>query len=277
VTQLNAIVALALVATALPGSTGESPAEVEVPLSDRLSWNARERTATGLSALEKGDGEAATRSLDTALRLRPDDAVARFNAGTVRIESESTEAAALLREAAKIASPDLAPEAWYNAGNAHLAAGQPGPAIEAFIESLRRRPDHAAAKFNLEVARREEERQKQQDSSREDGDRRQEGDEGQQPQSAGSGERESESDAPGDQRGEAGPKQDPAGREGDRAGSATGTNQPASPLPRFRDLADMTAEQAAAILQAVDNLERRQRRQRAIEAAGTRSTTEIDW
>jgi hypothetical protein len=39
----------------------------------------------------------------------------------------------------------------------------------------------------------------------------------------------------------------------------------------------MTAEQAAAILRAVEDLERQQRRERARRAAEQRARVEIDW
>jgi hypothetical protein len=48
-------------------------------------------------------------------------------------------------------------------------------------------------------------------------------------------------------------------------------------LPQFRDQEDMTAEQAAAILQAVDNLERERRREEAKERALAKSSVEKDW
>ena len=50
-----------------------------------------------------------------------------------------------------------------------------------------------------------------------------------------------------------------------------------SPLPNFEDQPDMTAEQASAILEAVENLEREQRKQQAAERLKSRKTGERDW
>ena len=48
-------------------------------------------------------------------------------------------------------------------------------------------------------------------------------------------------------------------------------------MPQFEDQKDMTAEQAAAILQAVENLERQQRREQARALARAKTSVEKDW
>ncbi len=70
----------------------------------------------------------------------------------------------LLEPAARDASLALAPRAWYNLGNAHLAGGDPRGAIAAYRESLLRDPGQTDAKHNLELAlRRLEQQQKQEE------------------------------------------------------------------------------------------------------------------
>ncbi|MCB1009292.1 MAG: hypothetical protein KDB94_10395, partial [Acidobacteria bacterium] len=49
------------------------------------------------------------------------------------------------------------------------------------------------------------------------------------------------------------------------------------PPPQFKDQEDMTAEQAAALLQAVEDLERQQRRERALDQARKKAKVEKDW
>ncbi|HEX2165184.1 MAG TPA: tetratricopeptide repeat protein, partial [Thermoanaerobaculia bacterium] len=184
----------------------------------------------------------------------------------------------LLERAA--AAPELPADldVHYNLGNARLAAGDPGGAVAAFEEALRRAPDDEAAKHNLEVAlRRMTEQSRLPMPSAGEGAR---GDQGGGP-SAGD---EGGADRPGDQpRPDEGPSDPQAGQppeagggpEGDPDEGGDGLGE--SPLPRFEDQPDMTAEQAAALLEAVENLERRQRQERAAERARRSSAEGKDW
>ncbi|HEX9800096.1 MAG TPA: hypothetical protein VGC00_08020 [Thermoanaerobaculia bacterium] len=259
--------------------TARTPPAVEAPLAERLQWNARERTATGIRALAAGDSASAIEAFDRARRLRAADLRTTFNAGTARIADDAAGAAALLAEAARAASPELAPAAWYNLGTARLAAGDADGAAEALRETLRRAPDHADAKHNLELALRELDRQRPKEKA-------------ESPSSPGEGEsrREQARRGEGGEKGEAGEPQEPSAPDepDDRgetsqhdadAAPASGSAPSAGrrPLPQFRDLPDMTAEQAAAILRAVEDLERQQRRERARRAAEQRARVEIDW
>ena len=80
-----------------------------------------------------------------------------------------------------------------------------------------------------------------------------------------------ENGTPQPQPGESSP---PASDSSPAQGSAA---ESPSALPQFHDLPDMTAEQAAAILRAVENLERQQRRERAEKASAAKPRVEIDW
>jgi Ca-activated chloride channel family protein len=263
--------ALLALAAAL-AAPAEPSSEARAPLRERLAWNARERTAAGIEALAAGEAEASLPPFDTALALRPDEPRARYNAGTARVEVAPEAAAALLAEAAATAPPELAPDAFYNLGNARLAGGDARGAVEALVESLRRRPESLDAKHNLELALRALEQQQQQQ---------------QQQKQQRQQEQEQE---PGDNGSEQQEQEQQQQRQPDAAPSETGSgppeadspprqNEPPQPeqTPRFRDQPDMTAEQAAALLQAVENLEKRQRRARALDAARGRRSVEIDW
>jgi Ca-activated chloride channel family protein len=269
-----------------------------------------------MRALEAGDAPAAIGALDTARRLRPDDPRAGYNAGTARIGVEPRQAAEILAPAAAAAGPALAPDAWYNLGNAQLAADDAGGAVRSYVEALRLRPGHDETQFNLELALRRLEQQREEEERQRrnpPGERAEAGDsggsQGESEQSdAGAGEpsagegggadtdpgaegrpTDEGEPSPGDEEREAqgGPRPDPgeggerpdAAADGasprDRQGSRPGERE--GPLPQFRDLRDMNAEQAAAILRAVDDLERRARRERAREMARRRAIEEIDW
>jgi tetratricopeptide (TPR) repeat protein len=269
------LVVLALAQAGAPAA----PAGSAATLAERLAWNARERTAAGDRALAAGDAESAARAFDTAQRLRPDDARTGYNAGTARMGVDDPLAAALLDAAAQAASAELAPSAWYNLGTARLAAGDAPGAVAALTEALRRDPARDDAKQNLELALAELERQRQQEPqpspSGDAGDPESgsEGADAGDDDSASSQPSPSEEDSRGEDRGP--PPGDSEDAQG--AGEPTTGGQGERPLPQFRDLPDMTAEQAAAILRAVDDLERQHRRERAQRAAAQRAQVEIDW
>ncbi|MCZ6507764.1 MAG: tetratricopeptide repeat protein [Acidobacteria bacterium] len=246
------------------GSWLEMPAKIEGWL-----FNARERTEQGLVAIEEGDAEAAAAALDTAARLAPRDPLARFNAGTGRLLAERQGATEELQQAAGLAGTDLLPRALYNLGNAQLQAEDPAAAVESFKGSLRLAPGQADAKHNLELALKALE---QQQSSQDDGQET--------PESENQGDQERSSAA-----GSEDPPEDdesqPEGEESSEQPNSQGQPEPDEnqqrPLLNFEDQPDMTAEQAAAILEAVENLERELRQHQAAERLKRRKKGERDW
>ncbi len=230
--------------------SASSPAAADPPpWLEKWLWNPVERTARGIEVFAAGDSAAAVGPLLTARRLAPSSPIAGYNAGTARFVAASGDperALELLGSAARAAAPELAADAWYNLGTARLAAGDLEQAVAALEEALRRQPGREDAKVNLELALRRA-------SERQPG-------EGEAP----SGEPPPESREPEDPPpAEEQEPQDPGEEE--------------RPLPRFRDLPDMTAEEAAAILQAIENMEREQRREDARRDARTRSGGRKDW
>jgi outer membrane biosynthesis protein TonB len=250
---------------------GVAPAPPAAPnWTDRLAFNARERTERGLAALGAEQAERALGAFDAALRLAPADPLVRYNAGTGHLAAGDAGAAALLEQATAAAPPDLAPAAWYNLGNARLGGADARGAIDAYREALLRRPDFAAAKHNLELALRELERQRQeQEKKQQDQKQQQEKQQQEQPQEK----QDPQPGAPDQQP----PEQQPQQGEQQPQQGEPGAERQRRPLPQFRDQEDMTAEQAAAILQAVENLEREQRREQALEQARAKSGVEKDW
>jgi len=245
-----------------------SPSPAAPSWADRLAWNARERTAKGVEEVEAGAADQAIPAFDTALRLRPEDPLARFNAGTARLDASDPGAAPLLEGAARDAQGVLAPAAWYNLGNARLAGGDPAGAIDAYREALLREPGHLPSKHNLEVALRELEKQQKQQQQQQNQQQQQqqqqnqEGDEGEEKQEQQQQQQQRPQNQQQQQDRQENEKQDP-------------NSQP--PLPQFQDQKDMTAEQAAALLQAVEDLERQQRRDKALDQARQRTKVEKDW
>lgn len=160
------------------------------------------------------------------------------------------------------------PRTLYNLGNAQLAAEQPAAAIEAYKNALRLDPAQLDAKHNLELALQAlEQQQSEQGDDQETPDGENEGEQEQSP-SPGA-EQPPEDEQPSEDQQQS-PSQDPEGQpepQQDRQ----------RPLPNFEDQPNMTAEQAAEILEAVENLEREQRQQQAAERLNARQTGDRDW
>jgi tetratricopeptide (TPR) repeat protein len=235
--------------------------------AERWMYNPRERTARAIEALGKGDPKAAAGPADTALRLAPRDPLARYNAGTVHLRAGDRRAAVtLLEKAAKDAGRSLAPAAYYNLGNARLAAGDAAGAVEAYKQALRRSPHDADAKVNLEIALREREQERMRSKAPREGSR------GDREGEKGSSDRGG-ADDPAD-------RNDPAKANDPGQSGQKNQDQPqpsAGQSPRFRDQPEMSAREAASLLQSVESLERQQRRQQAAQRSRQRAAKGKDW
>lgn len=278
--QLKALPLLLLAGWALPSLP--SFLDPHLPAwAERWLWNPRERTTETLRAWEAKQPKEAADFADTALRLAPDDPRTSYNAGTAHLGADDVrESIGLLEKAVQDAPPDLAPSARYNLGNARLKAGDAGGAVEAYKQALRLEPSHADAKHNLEIALKEQERQSRMQSPRE-GNRGDRPDQQNPSNDPGSGnpadqndQRQSDENDPG--------RNDQRKQQGDQGQQPPPQGRPDKPgdqgqLPQFRNVPDMSAEEAAALLQSVENLEREQRRKQAAERAQQRSSQEKDW
>jgi Ca-activated chloride channel family protein len=268
---------LALAAIQLPFGL-HAPAWVE-----RTLYNPRERTAQGLLAWEEGRYDDAVDRLEAARRLDPAEPPAPlvgFNEATARLAAgKAGDAAKELAEVAGRAERDLAVASRYNLGNARMEAGELPLAIEAYKEALRRAPGHADAKHNLELALARLEKSKKPElkpPQESPGGGRQ----GEQESGSGGGGEGSEEQRDQDEQGSGDrDRQPPPQGQPDRPGRPDQTPpEPRSDrLPRFEDQPDMSADQAAALLEAVENLERRQRQQAAAERARRPSAGRKDW
>ena len=254
---------------------------------EKLLWNPEERTARAVDAAE--DGTVPLEPLETALRLVPEDPVAQYNAGTARIQAGG-DAEAPLTQAAEAGEGDLVPSAHYNLGNARLKAQDFEGAIESYKNALRHASNFEDAKWNLELARRLLEQQQQQeqdqqqnqdeqgeqdeqeDQDQQDQEQQQDGEQEQQDQDQNQDQQEQqqggdEEQQQDQQQGEQPPEGTPQDQQ----------QQEQSPLPQFSDLPDMTAEEAAAILEAIENMERERRQKEAEERARVTVRGKKDW
>jgi Ca-activated chloride channel family protein len=283
---------LVLTLIAAPATPAAEPAAAPAaspspaPAFEAYRFNARERTARALAAWQKGRPEEAVEPLDTALRLAPGDPLAEYNAGTAHLGARASDAVPILERAAKHAPATLAADAFYNLGNARLQAKDAAGALESYKSALRAQPDLAAAKRNLELALRMLDEQQKQQQEQQQKDQQQKGEQGQdsqqdpnQPSEGSQGEDRDSNQPPREKDAQSGqePQQSPP-QPGDGEPQPEGESQAKDrPLPQFEDQQDMTAEQAAAILQAVENLERQQRRDQARALARAKTSVEKDW
>lgn len=233
-------------------------------------FNPRERTERALTDLEKGDAKGAARKLESAARLLPDDPLARFNAGAGDLAADDAgKAVEHLSRAAEGADGELKARALYNLGNAQLSQEDYPAAVAAYKDSLRLQPEQEDAKHNLEIAldRLEEQRSRH-------------GNDQETPEAPNQGEQESSSgqgdDSPPDRQ-QPSPGEEPGEQSPDQGAPRPDQDSDESPLRNFQEQPDMTAEQAAAILEAVENLEREQLRRLAEERQQEESTEERDW
>ena len=259
---------------------------------ERWLYNPRERTAAAIAGVARGDAGGAVAAADTALRLAPGSPATSYNAGTARLaagdRAPAGGAARLLEQAVKAAGPDLAVAASYNLGNARLAAGDFAGAVEAFKQALRAAPGNADAKFNLELALREQRRHPPGGSRavgpRGGGSRPREGERQQTAGQGGSGaaganpqpgqpaEQRASSLQQGRQQGQTGQAESAQGLRG-QPSPLSGRQ----PLAGYQDQPEMSASEAAAVLEAVENLERQQRRLIAARLAHQRAAHGEDW
>lgn len=254
------------------GSLMLAAAWLQLPAAvERWLHNPRERTARAHEALTDERVDDAAELFDAAGRIAPDDPLVRFNAGTGALLAGRDDAAGELQAATTLAPPKLAPRALYNLGNAQLSQGEAAAAVEAFKSSLRLDPGQLDAKHNLELALRALEQQSGRGEEQETPDADDQGE--QESSDSPGGETPPDDSEPSEDGADTPPEQRP--QEGDR--EQPGDDPRDRPLPDFEQQEDMTAEQAAAILEAVENLEREQRRQEASERLKARRKGDRDW
>jgi Ca-activated chloride channel family protein len=274
---------MALSLPSLPSLPFSLPS-VHLPAAvERWLWNPRERTNTAIADYRKGDKESrerAAKEADAALRLAPADPTVQYDTGTIRLgagnsKNASKEAAKLLAQAVKANVPGLAGAASYNLGNAHLKAEDFDRAIAAYEQALKIDPANRDAKWNLELAWRQRSDRKQTPGP--GGAQGSQGGGGNAAQSPGNDQQSQQQN--GSSTADPGKSQQQAGGAANQPG-AQGQPQPRpgdQPLPQFKNQPDMSAAEAAALLESVENLERQQRRAQAAQRAQRRAVKGRDW
>jgi tetratricopeptide (TPR) repeat protein len=244
--------------------------------AERWIYNPRERTEQTIAAYREGDGDRAVATSETAHRLAPDDPLTGYNAGTANLAAgRARKAAKLLEQAAKGAPSGLAPTAWYNLGNARLAASDPAAAVEAYKQALLRNPADGDAKHNLEIALQQREQQRLRTQGGRQGSRGDRSGEREQSKKPGEGSPSADKRrAPQDPgRGKQGQQQS----QGKQGQQDQPSQQGGGRLPNFKNQPEMSSREAANLLSAVEDLERRQRRDEAAKRSKQKALKGKDW
>jgi Ca-activated chloride channel family protein len=234
------------------------------------------RNRSGNVHYKKGEFDEALTEYRGAQVLAPEISALSFNAGDALFRKG--EFANALREFAKASgAPDslLSSNAYYNAGNSLVAAGDLQAAVEAYKTALRRNPADPDTKYNLELALRALEQQQQQQKQNQDqkGDNKDQQNQNKQDQSQQnkdqSGKDEKDKQDQKDQQGQKDEKESSQGQTGDeskqQAQQATGQQEPG-----------MSKEDAARLLDAIQQSEQElQEELRAV--AKKRTKVDKDW
>lgn len=255
--------------------------------AERWLTNPRSSMNRAIDSYEAGQPKDAVRPADTAARLAPNDPLVQYDAGTVHLgagdEGKATE---MLEKAAAKAPRPLASRAFYNLGNARFAAKDTAGAIASYKQALLRDPGYADAKHNLELALRQQQKERKNSGGSKGASGQKQGQQGQSKKPGADNPadpndpRRSDANDPGPSKrqGEGNQKQGQQGEQGnDPRQPSPGQGGGDSRLPRFRNQPDMNAREAASLLQAVENLERQQRQREAARRARMAGIKEKDW
>ncbi len=183
----------------------------------------------GIEAYEAGDLEVALEHFDAALARHSDRPELSFNRGLVLLaQGEVDSARRAFESASEAEEPEVRASAFYERGNVAFDTEQWDDAIEAYTECLVARPDHANAKWNLELAlqRKEQDDQDQEDEE----DEQDEEDQGTGGEDSGGEESGDEGSSGGDTGGESSGGGD-SGGEDSGGGDSGGEGSSGSPPP----------------------------------------------
>lgn len=139
-------------------------------LADQLARPDRDVEA-GIEAYEARELEVALDRFDAAIARHGDRPELSLNRGLVLLAQGDADAARRAFErASESEDPEVRASAFYERGNVAFDAEDWDAAIEAYVECLKARPDHANAKWNLELARLRKQEQEKEDEDEEDED-----------------------------------------------------------------------------------------------------------
>jgi tetratricopeptide (TPR) repeat protein len=165
--------------------------------------NPRVEVKRGNGAAVKGKADEALTHYKKALDQQADTSVVMYNLGNVLYGQQKFEDAE--RSFIGALEPGEAPleqsETMYNLGNTYYQSQKYDQAIGAYVEALKRNADDEDARYNLELARRmlQQQKQEQQKQDKENENKEQKPDSSQQQQKPDSSQQDQKKDQPQDQ------------------------------------------------------------------------------
>lgn len=185
----------------------------------------------GIEAYEAGDYDVALEHFDAAIARHGDQPELSLDRGLVLLaQGQSDGARRAFERASEAKVAEVRASGFYELGNVAFDAEDWDAAIEAYIECLKARPEHANAKWNLELARLRKQQDEDEDEEEEDEEEDEDEDSGGS-DSGGSDSGGSDSggsdtggsdDGGGDTGGSTGEPPDDSGTTGDQGGSSGG-------------------------------------------------------
>jgi len=137
-------------------------------LADQLARPDRDVEA-GIEAYEAGELDKALERFEAAIARHGDRPELSLDRGLVLLaQGESDAARRAFERASESDDPEVRSSAFYERGNVAFDAEDWDAAIESYIECLKARPDHANAKWNLELARKRKQEQEKEEDEKDD-------------------------------------------------------------------------------------------------------------
>jgi tetratricopeptide (TPR) repeat protein len=249
----------------------------------------RGKVRTANQRFEKGDYKDAFRLYRQALgdttRATPDAQGVYYNGGNALYMQKDFDRALDYYQRSYSADSTLTGRMLYNRGNALLKGGHVGEAVESYLQALQYLPDDEDARHNLELALAARERQQQQQQQQQSGqqgsdsNQQQKPSEGQQSQSPDSTSthpndpQEGEDDAR--ERQEQQQQQSPSQADSTRQEPQSDSTSTAPPTQE--EMGQLSPEDAARILQALQDREQEVQRERRKAAFRRTKRSGKDW
>lgn len=261
--------------------------------AEKAAREARKYMSEAKEALEEEDFASAEANYRKAISKDPANAAARYNLGNLYHNKELTgEALERDSQAAKIAEEKpLKHKSFHNKGNAYMAQKKYPEAIEAYKDALRNDPNDDETRYNLALAKKMWEQEKQDggsdnnqdkgDKEKEQQDQQQKGDQGDQdqeqqgdPQDQEGGDQQDEQKQDPKKEGEGDQKKEQKQGEGkEPQQTPQQQQQQQQPVP-----GQLSPQQIKNLLEAMGNEEKKvQEKMNAEKVQGVPTRTAKDW
>ena len=261
--------------------------------AEKAAREARKYMSEAKEALEEEDFASAEANYRKAISKDPANAAARYNLGNLYHNKELTgEALERDSQAAKIAEEKpLKHKSFHNKGNAYMAQKKYPEAIEAYKDALRNDPNDDETRYNLALAKKLWEQEKQDggsdnnqdkgDKEKEQQDQQQKGDQGDQdqdqqgdPQDQEGGDQQDEQKQDPKKEGEGDQKKEQKQGEGEQPQKTPQQQQQQQqPVP-----GQLSPQQIKNLLEAMGNEEKKvQEKMNAEKVKGVPTRTAKDW